>query len=196
MQNKSNNPTVYLFRHAHEKYNKELVNKQDHNQPSISQMYWGGIWKTGRTPLVPMIRDENAPRRGYSSWSYQKALEEGLLPLYDGTRRFQQDNARIHTSESSMAWLAARGIELLEWPPLSPDLSPIENLWAIVKRQLRRKHPNLHKLKDNITDRAFFMECVKQVWQEVPQEQIRRLIESLPKRLRAVIRARGWYTKY
>jgi hypothetical protein len=39
MQNKSNNPTVYLFRYAHEKYNKELVNKQDHNQPSISQIY-------------------------------------------------------------------------------------------------------------------------------------------------------------
>lgn len=88
INNKSSNPNVYLFRGAHEKYNQELVNKGGHVKPPISMMFWGGIWKTGRTPIILMKRDPLAPRNGYSSWSYEIALQDGLLPIYDGTRRF------------------------------------------------------------------------------------------------------------
>jgi transposase len=95
-----------------------------------------------------------------------------------------------------MAWLAEHKIELLEWPPCSPDLSPIENVWSLLKRQLRKRYPHLRNLKDNRRDRAIFAECVDQTWRDIPQHKIRGLLESLPNRLRAVIRARGWYTKY
>lgn len=196
VQNKSGNPNAYAFRLPHEKHNKELVNKGDHVKPTISMMFWAGIWPTGRTSILSMTRDQTARKKGYSGWSYRKVLGEGLLPHYDGTRVFQQDNARIHTSEATMTWLLEYGIELLDWPPHSPDLSPIENIWSILKRQLRKKYTHLQDLKNNEADRAELQRCVEEVWRAIPQEQIFNCIKSLEKRLRACIRARGWYTKY
>jgi hypothetical protein len=57
--------------------------------------YGGAIWRGGKSDIIIMVRDQTAKRRGYSSRSHQLALEEGLIPIYDGTRRFQQANARI-----------------------------------------------------------------------------------------------------
>ena len=89
-------------------------------------MVWGAMWKGGRSDLVAMERGDSG---GYNPESYQKALEKGLLPSYDDTRHFQQDNAAIHKSESTTTWLLEHAIELLpEWPPHSPDLNPIEHV--------------------------------------------------------------------
>lgn len=95
-----------------------------------------------------------------------------------------------------MTWLLEHGIELLDWPPNSPDLSPIENIWSILKRQIRRRFPHLRDLKDNEEDRAEFQRCVEDAWRAIPQAQIVACIDSLERRLQACIRARGWYTKY
>jgi hypothetical protein len=88
-------------------------------------MWWAGIWRTGKTSIIPMKRDPLAKKNGYSSWSYQIALRGGLLSVYDKTRIFQQDNASIHCSEDIAGFIYSYVIELLEWPADSPDLSPI-----------------------------------------------------------------------
>ena len=78
-------------------------------------MVWGGIWKGGRTNLIVMERDyQPLQKGGYSSWSYQQALQKGLLPVYDGTRHFQQDNAKVHVSVSSTTWLLNAAVEVLD----------------------------------------------------------------------------------
>lgn len=159
-------------------------------------MFWAAITMEHRTPIVMMERDERGRHRGYTAWSYQKALEQGLVTHYDGTIHFQQDNSRIHTANSSLEWLMNHGVEYIDWPPFSPDLSPIENVWAILKRQLRRDFPHLHNLKDHIENRAELRRCTELAWAAIPQSTIRRIIMSMECRLRAVIRARGWYTKY
>jgi hypothetical protein len=196
VSNRSLNPNVYCFRHAYEKYNRDLVNQTDHVRPTISQMYWAGISLQGRTSLVPMTRDLTSERQGYTAWSYMTALEEGLLPFIKPWDRFQQDNAKIHVARDVIEWLMEYGITLIDWPPNSPDLSPIENIWNILKRKIRRLYPHLKGLKDNRADRAEFKRCVDLAWQAIPQDQIRDLMKSIPDRLRACIRARGWYTKY
>jgi hypothetical protein len=89
---------------------KELVNITVHGKSKLSIMVWGAIWKGGKSDIIIMIRDQTARRRGYTSLSYQQALTEGLLPNWTGFRQFQQDNARIHTSESTTAWLLEHGI--------------------------------------------------------------------------------------
>ncbi|KAF7563680.1 hypothetical protein G7046_g460 [Stylonectria norvegica] len=183
--NKSDNPNVWLFRHAHEKYNQDLVNRTDNNKPTISLMFWGAITVESRSPIVLMERDSRAKKGGYSGWSYLKALEEGLFPLYDGTRHFQQDNSSLHTARPTFAWLMSHGVEYIDWPPFSPDLNPIENVWAILKRHLRTHYPHLHDLKDNQEDREEFERCVKLAWAAIPQSTIRRIIESMERRLRA-----------
>ena len=159
-------------------------------------MVWAAIWLNGRTQLVIMTRDEDARRRGFSSASYIQALEEGLLPVYNGTRYFQQDNAAIHRSERTTAFLHHAAIAWIDWPPHSPDLNPIEHVWHYLKSRLYIMYPQLCTLQRNKLDIAEFKDCLQKAWNSIEQDKIRVLIESMPRRLAACISARGWYTKY
>ncbi len=67
---------------------------------------------------------------------------------------------------------------VLDWPANSPDLNPIENLWAIVKRKLRDTRPN------NAND---LKAVIKATWASVTPEQCHRLIVSMPRCIDAVI---------
>ncbi|KFA74189.1 hypothetical protein S40288_10380 [Stachybotrys chartarum IBT 40288] len=195
IQNASDNPEVWYFRNAHEKYRQDLVNPTVHIKPTISLMWWAGIWDEGRTSIIKMRRDPTAPRKGYSSKSYCDTLQEGLLLYVDPTCLFQQDNASIHTSGMTSWWLQEHMIEYIDWPLFSPDLNPIENAWRMLKARLRRLHPEMCDLKDNIADKALLERWVAEAWDSLDQGQIRGLIATMDRRLRAVIQARGWYTK-
>lgn len=185
-----------MFRFPSEKFDKRFVNLKNHVKADITIMVWGMIWIGGRSTLVIIERDETSRRRGYSAKSYQKALEEGLLPFYNKTRHFQQDNAGIHRAKTIEEWLMARGISWVEWPAHSPDLNPIEHCWAALKRRLYKMFPELSELKRNELDISRFKEYLRAAWEAIPQDLIDRLIRRMPRRLRVVKKARGWYTKY
>jgi transposase len=159
-------------------------------------MVWGAICRGGKSDIVIMTRDETSKRNGYTSKSYQWALEEGLLLIYDGMRRFQQDNAKIHVSQSSIEWLMEHGIEFIDWPAHSPDLNPIEHIWKLLKLRTRKLFPHLEHLKKNETNIVELIKCIKLAWAAITTEEINNLINSLPRRVEACIRAQGWYTKY
>jgi len=62
--------------------------------------------------------------------------------------RFQQDNDPKHTSRMAKNFFKENVPEIMDWPSNSPDLNPIENLWAIVKRETERCMPkNLNELE-------------------------------------------------
>jgi hypothetical protein len=189
---------TWVFRFPSQKWDKNFVNLQTHGKGTITIMVWGGIWKGGRTDLIVMERDYQPPQKGgYSSWSYQQALQKGLLPIYNGTRYFQQDNAKVHTSISSTTWLLNSAVEVLDgWPAHSPDLNPIEHMWALLKRKMKQDYPDIWLLKKNQLDIAEFTRCLRACWWSIDQAQVDRLIDSMPKRLAAVKKAKGWYTKY
>jgi hypothetical protein len=81
VQRKPNNTVKFVFRYQKEAFRSDLVNLRNHGK-DISQMVWAAIWRGGRSELVIMERDNEAPRGGYSTNSYIKSLEEGLLPIY------------------------------------------------------------------------------------------------------------------
>ena len=51
---------------------------------------------------------------------------------------FQQDNAAIHTSSMSTDFFGEQGVNVMDWPARSPDLNPIEIVWAIMSRGVYR----------------------------------------------------------
>ncbi len=78
-------------------------------------------------------------------------------------------------------------VKFLNWPANSPDLNPIENLWGIVKRKMWYARPNnAEELKATI----------RATWALITPEQCHRLIDSMPRRIAAVIQAKGAPTKY
>jgi hypothetical protein len=159
-------------------------------------MVWGAIWLGGRSELIIMERDPDAPKNGYTSWSYIEALELGLLSEYTPGRFFQQDNAKIHVSNATKKWFEEHGIWVIDWPPHSPDMNPIEHIWRALKAILHRQHPNIHLLGSNREDIDTLKEWIREAWWAVPQSLIDTLILSVPNRVRALRKAKGWYTKY
>lgn len=73
---------------------------------------------------------------------YLSILKEELtwilehLGMEPGKVLFQQENDSSHKAKFCLEWFHENGIQLVEWPANSPNLGPIENLWAELKRRL------------------------------------------------------------
>ncbi|GFW79479.1 transposable element Tc3 transposase [Trichonephila clavipes] len=74
-------------------------------------------------------------------------------------------------------------------PPRSPDLNPIENLWDVLEQDMKGHHTASTSLTELWTTLA-------NIWQVIPVERFQKLVESMPRRVAAVIKARGGSTSY
>ncbi len=150
-----------------------------------SVMVWGAMSSAGVGPLCFL-------RSKVNTAVYQEVLEHFMLPaadqLYgDADFIFQQDLAPAHSAKATSTWFKDHGIPVLNWPANSPDLNPIENLWGIVNRKMRYARPN---------NAEELMATIRATWALITPEQCHRLIDSMPRRIAAVIQAKGAPTKY
>ena len=154
-----------------------------------SVMIWGRLSWHGLTPLVRIQGPMNASL-------YLSILQENLAPFVESFSNAErqgvmlgQDNDPKHTARRIQSWLAASGIKALKWPANSPDLNPVEHLWAELERRVRAEIP-----APTTVDALWSALAV--AWAEIPHETVSKLVESMPARIEAVYRARGSYTAW
>lgn len=151
----------------------------------ISVMFWGAFSFYGWGPLVVMEGKINSAK-------YLEILKQHLVPFeetmpVDGI--FMQDNASIHKTPLVMDYLAEKGIDVLEWPPQSPDMNPIENVWAEVKRKLYEK--------DSFSQtKAKLIEDVFEIWENLKEEYRANLSASIIRRIYICKEREGGWTGY
>ena len=95
-----------------------------------------------------------------------------------------------------MEWFKRNKISLFKHPAYSPDLAPIENVQSLLKNRLIKRLDTTLGVGSSNTSIEAFIRAILEEWDLIPQKDIDNCILSLPERYKAVINAKGWYTKY
>ena len=136
---------------------------------------------------------------------YMDLLQTEFKPFLDALAadgvtnlEFEQDNAHPHAAKRTHKFLEALaskpGLTIMDWPANSPDLSPMENLWAHLKDEICKQYPDTPKLSGYPqTIRAVLRQRLHKIWWEIGREVLNVLVEDMPKCCKEVIAAKGWY---
>jgi hypothetical protein len=150
-------------------------------------MFWGCISYYVVGTLTSVVGNLNSEK-------YINILDDNLWPViaqHFPTSRyiFQEDNAHAMCLGRTNQWKTENDTPTLEWPPQSPDLNIIGNVWNVIKTKVQRRIDDIRNAEDLKT-------VVAEIWTSLQLHYIRGLYDSLPRRLRVVLRARGNITKY
>ena len=99
------------------------------------------------------------------------------------------DNARPHRSRAVTAYLQSEAMTSVPWPAMSPDLIPIEHIWDMLGRRIQAREPHVQNIRQ-------LEAALHRDWQQLSQQDTRRLTGRMRRRVEAVIQARGGYTRY
>ena len=102
---------------------------------------------------------------------------------------YMDDNARPHRSRAVTAYLQSEAVTSVPWPAMSSDMNPIEHIWDMLGRGMLAKEPPVQNNRQ--LEAALYRE-----WQQLSQQDIRRLTGGMRRKVEAVIQSRGGYTRY
>ena len=150
-------------------------------------MFWGCISMNGVGTLTKV-------EGNIDSEKYINVLEQKLRPVIakDFQNKpwiFQEDNCPMHGSERTRQWKAENAITCLAWPSQSTDINIIENVWRTIKYKLETMLQKTER-------RTNLIRIVKEIWASLEPGKNQDLYNSLPRRLKAVVKAKGSITKY
>lgn len=133
-----------VYRPPNSRYDPNYLQIQSRSG-RITNNYWGAVGYDG--PVTDLVKIEGK----FDSHKYIRVLRTHVLPIMQNNAPpniFMQDNASVHTARNVMEWFGRQNFEVLDWPALSPDLNPIENVWA----SMERNWPNVHPRNANTLD--------------------------------------------
>lgn len=163
----------------------KFIFEKDSN-PSMKIMLWGAISSEGPLDLVWL----------HSSITSEVYVEEILkkrlstYPTLSINGIFQQDNAPPHKAIKTLNWLKSSNIDVLIWPPQSPDLNLIENVWGNLKNEIYGEVTKFHTEEElwNLAQKHFFSEKMLKI--------IQNCYASIKARIQKVIDSNGYWIDY
>ena len=147
---------------------------------------WGAFPNSAKSPVV-------LPDGYLTGVLYRGILQNTLVPFarhyFGDNYRYHDDNATPHRARVVLDFLQQGNVTEMEQPPRSPDSNPIEHLWGELGRAISSMDnppQNLDELRQALLDK----------WAQFPVQRLQRLVPNMPRRLAAIIAARGGNTRY
>ena len=176
--------------------------------------------KVGEELDPTCVIDKVPKRRGWMFWACFSGVTKGpslfwekewksinkerycerIVPLIHGWvtlnphLQFMQDGAAAHGAGFTLSELQERGITPIYWPPFSPDLNPIEQVWNRMKDYIEAHYPDLPGGRQCSYDEL--RSIVQEAWESITPKDLGDIIATMKDRCQAVIDARGGHTKY
>jgi hypothetical protein len=144
---------------------------------------WGSFSRhgVGKIHLIKGIMDQHV----YHGILVNQ-LKQSVQMLFPGQNNtewiFQEDNDPKHTSKKCQGYIRSQGINRMWWPAQSPDLNPIENLWAILNKEAADRKPQ--------NDDDLFA-ALETAWYNIDRSILEKLVDSMPRRCALVIKSNG-----
>ena len=149
-------------------------------------MIWAGISWKGKTELAVVEGTMNAV-------AYTSMLQDYFFPFaekfYPEGCVLQQDNAPAHSARHTRDFFMDMEVTDLDWSAKSPDLNCIENAWGELTRRLYDGGRQFDTVED-------LTEALNYEWDNLSMDYIRKLIESMPNRVRECQLKGGRITNY
>ena len=179
-----NRRRVYVRRSSSEKMHPDCVTPTvKHGGGSV--MVWGCFSYSGVGHLHRVQGILN--KEGYHSILQRHAIPSGLEIIGKGFI-MQQGNDQKHTSKFCTNYLRAKqragDLFIMEWPPQSPDLNPIELLWDELDRMIRQNTP---------TSEDSLFSILQTAWREIPLSRLENLALRMPRLVRKLISVKGGF---
>ena len=171
---------IYVYRKAGQKFYPDLLPAHPKFYSEDPSQYGAtcriGVSVAWKRLLVPWIAN-----------IVEETLESYLRPSIDllypfGDCIFQQDNAPPHTAGITKQWLANCGIPVLDWPPYSPDLNPIEQVLGDLKQKL---YSSMSSTPQEV------MNTFLSIWNELRTQYAESLVFSIYSRIDKIIQTNG-----
>ena len=122
---------------------------------------------------------------------YKQLVKDPVLPVLRNLAKqhfiFMQDNVPCHKAMVVMNFLEAENVTVMDWPPQSPDLNPIENVWKTLGERSKARNPKATEQLWN---------ALQEEWNKMTRQDINKLISSCNRRCQSGIETKGLHTKY